>query len=77
MMSQKHWRRSTTLEPVHNTMRLAYAWGREEGDVREKGTGYLDDWVILNVGNDDQDGLYAKVKASELLRCSRICPGRM
>ncbi|KAF4633118.1 hypothetical protein G7Y89_g4998 [Cudoniella acicularis] len=27
------------------TTTLAYAWGREEGDMRDKGTGYLDDEV--------------------------------
>ena len=59
------------------TTTIAYAWGREESDIREKGTGYLDDEVILSVGIDDQNGLYAKVKVSDLLQCLRICPGRM
>jgi hypothetical protein len=59
------------------TTTIAYAWGKEESDIREKGTGYLDDEVILSVGIDDQNGLYAKVKASDLLQCLRICPGRM
>jgi hypothetical protein len=58
------------------TTTIAYAWGREESDIREKGTGYLDDQVILSVGIDDQDGLYARVKVSELLQCLKICPGR-
>ncbi|KAE8450273.1 hypothetical protein EG329_006701 [Mollisiaceae sp. DMI_Dod_QoI] len=59
------------------TTTIAYAWGREESDIREKGVGYLDDEVILSVGIDDEGGLYGKVKVSELLQCLRICPGRM
>ncbi len=59
------------------TTTIAYAWGRAESDIREKGTGYLDDEVILSVGIDDQDGLYGKVLVSDLLSCLRICPGRM
>jgi len=59
------------------TTTIAYAWGREESDIREKNNGYLDDEVILSVGIDDQNGLYAKVKVSELLQCLKICPGRM
>jgi hypothetical protein len=59
------------------TTTIAYAWGREESDIREKGMGYLDDDVILSVGIDDRDGLYARVKVSELLQCLRICPGRI
>lgn len=59
------------------TTTIAYAWGREESDIREKGTGYLDDEVIMSVGIDDKNGLYAKAKVSELLQCLRICPSRM
>ena len=59
------------------TTTIAYAWGREESDIREKDMGDLDDEVILSVGIDDNDGLYGKVKVSELLQCLRICPGRM
>lgn len=59
------------------TTTIAYAWGREESDVREKGVGYLDDEVILSIGIDDEGGLYGKAKVSELLQCLRICPGRM
>ncbi|PVH89050.1 hypothetical protein DL98DRAFT_508889 [Cadophora sp. DSE1049] len=59
------------------TTTIAYAWGRAESDIREKGTGYLDDEVILSVGIDDKDGLYGKVVAADLLQCLRICPGRM
>ncbi len=59
------------------TTTIAWAWGREESDVREKGTGYLDDEVLLSVGIDDEGGLYAKVKTADLLQCLRICPGRM
>ncbi|KAK0110013.1 hypothetical protein ONS95_002675 [Cadophora gregata] len=58
------------------TTTIAYAWGRAESDIREKGTGYLDDEVILSVGIDDNNGLYGKVVAADLLQCLRICPGR-
>lgn len=58
------------------TTTIAYAWGREESDVREKSIGYLDDEVILSIGVDDQDQVYAKVTASDLLQCLRVCPGR-
>lgn len=58
------------------TTTVAYAWGRAESDIREKGTGYLDDEVILSVGIDDKNGLYGKVIAQDLLQCLRICPGR-
>lgn len=58
------------------TTTIAYAWGRDEYDVREKYAGYLDDEVIISVGIDDQDGLYGKVRVSDLLQCLRICPGR-
>ena len=59
------------------TTTIAYAWGREESDVKEKGTGYLDDVVILSVGIDDQDQVYGRVAVTELLQCLRVCPGRM
>lgn len=59
------------------TTTIAYAWGREERDMREKGTGYLDDEVILSVGVDDEGQVYGKVLISDLLQCLRICPGRM
>ncbi|KAL5317292.1 hypothetical protein ACEPPN_014387 [Leptodophora sp. 'Broadleaf-Isolate-01'] len=59
------------------TTTIAYAWGRAESGIREKGTGYLDDYVILSVGIDDKDGLYGKVVAEDLLQCLRICPGRL
>jgi hypothetical protein len=79
------WDDAPDSEPGHRsewgqftyTTTIAYAWGREESDVREKGAGYLDDEVIISVGIDDQNGLYARVKVSELLQCLRICPGRM
>jgi hypothetical protein len=58
------------------TTTIAYAWGREESDIREKGVGYLDDEVILSIGIDDEGGLYGKAIVSELLQCLRICPGR-
>ncbi|TVY94456.1 hypothetical protein LAWI1_G000229 [Lachnellula willkommii] len=58
------------------TTTIAYAWGREEKDVREKGTGYLDDEVILSIGVDDEGQAYARVEVSELLQCLRVCPGR-
>ena len=58
------------------TTKIAYAWGREEKDIREKATGYLDDEVILSVGVDDNDQAYAIVVVSELLQCLRVCPGR-
>lgn len=57
------------------TTTIAYAWDREEGDVREKGVGYLDDEVILSVGIDDSYQVYGRVLVSELLQCLRICPG--
>lgn len=59
------------------TTTIAYAWGREESDIREKSVGYVDDEVILSVGIDDNGGLYGKAKVAELLQCLRICPGRM
>ncbi len=58
------------------TTTIAWAWGREEGDIQEKNTGYLDDEVIVSVGINDNGGLYGKVKAVDLLQCLRICPGR-
>lgn len=58
------------------TTTIAYAWGREEGDIREKGTGYLDDEVILSVGVDDEGQVYGRVIVSDLLQCLRVCPGR-
>ncbi|PQE32831.1 hypothetical protein CJF32_00001293 [Rutstroemia sp. NJR-2017a WRK4] len=57
------------------TTTIAYAWGREEGDVREMGVGFLDDEVMLSVGIDDIDQVYGKVLVSDLLQCLRICPG--
>lgn len=59
------------------TTTIAWDWGREEGDVRGKSIGYLDDEVILSVGVDDQDQVFGIVTASELLQCLRICPGRV
>jgi hypothetical protein len=59
------------------TTTIAYAWGREESDVRDKGTGYLDDEVILSVGVDDRDQTYGIAVVSDLLQCLRICPGRL
>lgn len=56
---------------------IAYAWGRYESDIWEKGKGYLDDEVILSVGVDDKAGFYGKVNVLELLQCLRICPGRL
>ena len=71
--SEEHdWRDHFTY-----TTTIAWAWGREEGDVREKGTGYLDDNVIISVGVDDQDGVYGIAKASDLLQCLRTCPGQL
>jgi len=58
------------------TTTIAYAWGREESDVREKTIGYLDDEVILSIGVDDQDQVYAKVMVLDLLQCLRVCPRR-
>jgi hypothetical protein len=68
---ERDWRDHFTY-----TTTIAWAWGREEGDVRGKGTGYLDDDVIMSVGVDDQDGVYGIAKASDLLQCLRMCPGR-
>jgi hypothetical protein len=59
------------------TTTIAWAWGRGDGDIQEKGTGYLDDEVILNAGVDDQDQAYATATTSELLQCLRIYPGRL
>lgn len=58
------------------TTTIAYAWGRDESDVRDKGTGYLDDEVIMSIGVNDQEQNYATVIASELLQCLRACPGK-
>lgn len=57
------------------TTTIAWAWSKEDGDIREKGAGYLDDEIILSVGVDDRDQVYGKVLVSELLQCLRICPG--
>ncbi|CAG8977213.1 hypothetical protein HYALB_00007907 [Hymenoscyphus albidus] len=57
------------------TTSIAWAWGREEGDIREKGTGFLDDEVVLSVGVDDVGMVFAKVLVSESLVCLRVCPG--
>lgn len=57
------------------TTSIAWAWGREEGDVREKGTGYLDDEVVLSVGVDDEGIVYGRVVVSDLMTCLRVCPG--
>lgn len=54
------------------TTTIAYAWGRAESDIWEKGTGYMDDEVILSVGIDDKDGLYGKVIVTDLLQCLRV-----
>ncbi|ESZ90560.1 hypothetical protein SBOR_9056 [Sclerotinia borealis F-4128] len=59
------------------TTTIAYAWSKEDGDIRNKGTGFLDDEVILSVGVDDHDQVYGRVVVSELLQCLRICPGLM
>lgn len=59
------------------TTTIAYAWGPEEGDMREKSTGFLDDEVILSIGVDDEGQVYGNVPVSELLQCLRVCPGRM
>jgi hypothetical protein len=58
------------------TTTIAWAWRPDEGDIREKGIGYLDDEVILSIGVDDQDQVYALATPSELLQCLRICPSR-
>lgn len=71
----KNEERGTWGEFTYTTT-IAYALGRAESDIREKGTGYLDDEVILSVGIDDSDGLYGKVVVADLLQCLRICPGR-
>ena len=44
--------------------------------MREKGTGFLDDEVILTVGVDDQDQVFGRVVVSELLQYLKVCPGR-
>lgn len=59
------------------TTTIAYAWGREEGDVGDMGIGYLDDKVILSIGVDDQDQVYGIAAVFDLLQCLRICPGRL
>ncbi|KAB8294793.1 hypothetical protein EYC80_006754 [Monilinia laxa] len=50
------------------TTTIAYAWNKEDGDLRDKGAGYLDDEIILSVGVDDHDQVYGKVLVSELLQ---------
>ncbi|QSZ34856.1 hypothetical protein DSL72_007715 [Monilinia vaccinii-corymbosi] len=59
------------------TTTIAYAWSRKDGDIRDKGVGYLDDQIILSVGVDDHDQVYGRVLVSELLQCLKICPGLM
>ncbi|TGO87641.1 hypothetical protein BPOR_0213g00120 [Botrytis porri] len=59
------------------TTTIAYAWNREDEDVRGKDVGFLDDEIILSVGVDDHDQVYGRVLVSELLQCLRICPGLM
>jgi hypothetical protein len=67
--NRKHWARFTY------TTTIAYVWGRESGDIRDMGVGYLDDEVILSVGVEDEGQVYGTVVVSDLLRCLRICPG--
>lgn len=57
------------------TTTIAYAWSREDGDIRDKGVGFLDDEILLSVGVDDHGQVYGRVVVSELLQCLRICPG--
>ncbi|KAK6607511.1 hypothetical protein H4I96_03746 [Botrytis cinerea] len=59
------------------TTTIAYAWNREDGDIKDKSVGYLDDEILLSVGVDDHDQVYGRVLVSELLQCLRICPGLM
>ncbi|TEY59659.1 hypothetical protein BOTCAL_0189g00120 [Botryotinia calthae] len=59
------------------TTTIAYAWNREDGDIKDKGVGYLDDEILLSVGVDDHDQVYGRVLVFELLQCLRICPGLM
>ncbi|KAF7889483.1 uncharacterized protein EAF02_001898 [Botrytis sinoallii] len=59
------------------TTTIAYAWNREDEDLRDKGVGFLDDEIIVSVGVDDHDQVYGRVLVSELLQCLRICPSLM
>jgi hypothetical protein len=61
--------------------RLTYtttiAWGRrDEGDVKELGTGYLDENVVVSIGVDDEEQVFGRVGVKELLGCLRTCPRR-
>jgi hypothetical protein len=58
------------------TTTIAYAYGREEKNIREKATVYLDE-VILRVCVGDHDQVYAIVVVSQLLPCLRVCPGQL
>lgn len=59
------------------TTTIAYAWGRKGDEAFWKGTGYLDDVVVVSIGVDDMSQGFARVPAKELLQCMRACPGRI
>jgi hypothetical protein len=65
----KYGKQGVWARMTHTTT-IASAWGRGDDDIREKGTGYLDDEVILSVGVEVHDQVYATATASELLQCS-------
>jgi hypothetical protein len=44
---RKHWARFTYKTTI------AYVWGRDGGEIKNMGVGYLDDEVILSVGVED------------------------
>ncbi|KAL9614558.1 MAG: hypothetical protein Q9167_000927 [Letrouitia subvulpina] len=60
------------------TVSIGYAWGRaDKEEVDDKNIGFLDDEVILGIGVDDKGQGFAKVRAGDMVRCLKACPGRV
>lgn len=57
------------------TVSIAWAW-RKDVEVEGLGEGYLDDEVLLSIGVDDDGDGVARVRAEDLVRCLRACPGK-
>lgn len=58
------------------TVSMAWAWGRKGDTPNDKNVGFFDDNVIIGVGVDDEDCIYAIAVAREFMNCLRACPGR-
>ena len=66
--------------PKPPTKRDRRARRNEEDDdpdyLHTLNVGYLDDDVILGIGLDDREQVFARASAETLLQCMRACPGR-